>query len=223
MSALTFTLKTFPQYRLNCSALTPNLLQEMPLAKIAELKLGPHLSSPTVGDYFDISGADANKIVFKNSSALLDNIGERMKKGEIWVEGDAGDYLGANMQNGSIICQGNAGDRLGDNMRRGIIIVEGNAGNYSASRMIAGTIVVLGKLGNYTGFSMKRGTLILTSPPILHSTLQDCGIHTLPYLSLLFKSLSPLSSKLADVSKQRVQRFAGDLSQNGTGEILVLQ
>ncbi|MFM9836063.1 MAG: formylmethanofuran dehydrogenase subunit C [Methylophilaceae bacterium] len=223
MSAMVFTLTSNPTLKLNCSALTPNKLAGLSHTKIGKLKLGPHTNSPSVKDYFAISGDDTSQIVFKNSNTQLNYIGMQMKNGQISIEGDAGDFLGANMQNGSIICSGNAGDRLGDNMRRGLILVEGNAGNYTGSRMIAGTVTILGCLGTYTGYSMRRGTILLAQQPSLHATLQDCGVHTLPYLSLLFKVILPLSSKLATVANNRVQRFAGDLSQNGTGEILVFQ
>jgi formylmethanofuran dehydrogenase subunit C len=223
MSALIFTLKSTSTFKLNCSQLTPQRLTGLSLSEIAKIKLGPHKSSPFVVDYFDITGDDTSHIVFKNSCAQLDYIGQKMKNGEIQIHGDAGDFLGANMQNGNIICHGNAGDRLGDNMRRGFILVEGNSGDYAGSRMIAGTIGVLGSLGSFPGYSMKRGTILLTQQPSLHATFQDCGFHTLPYLSLLFKSLSPLSTKLAAIANNRVQRFGGDLSQSGTGEILVFQ
>ena len=223
MSALTFSLKSTPVFKLNCGLLTPQKLAGLSHSDIEKLKLGPHKSSPSVVDYFDITGDDTTHIVIKNSCPQLDYLGQKMKSGQIEIHGDAGDFLGANMQNGNIICHGNAGDRLGDNMRRGFILVEGDTGNYAGSRMIAGTIGILGRLGSYPGYSMKRGTILLTQQPSLHATFQDCGFHTLPYLSLLFKSLSPLSTKLAAIANNRVQRFGGDLSQSGTGEILVIQ
>jgi formylmethanofuran dehydrogenase subunit C len=223
MSALTFSLKSTPVFKLNCGLLTPHNLAGLSHSEIEKLKLGTHKSSPSVVDYFDITGNDTTHIVFKNSCPQLDYLGHKMKNGEIKIHGDVGDFLGANMQNGNIICHGNAGDRLGDNMRRGFILVEGDAGNYAGSRMIAGTIGILGRLGSYPGYSMKRGTILLTQQPSLHATFQDCGFHTLPYLSLLFKSISPLSTKLSEIASNRVQRFGGDLSQSGTGEILVFQ
>jgi formylmethanofuran dehydrogenase subunit C len=223
MNSLILTLKSSPSFKLNCSELLPHRLAGLSQSEICNLKLGSNKKSPIVGDYFNISGENSTHIVFKNSSSQLDYVGHQMKSGVITIEDDAGDFVGSNMQNGTIVCHGNVGDRLGDNMRRGLILVEGDSGDYTGSRMIAGTIGVLGSLGLYTGYSMKRGTILLKQNPNLHSTIQDCGYHTLPYLSLLFKSLTPLSEKLANVANIRVQRFAGDLSQNGTGEILVFQ
>ena len=213
MSPLTFTLKDKLDFSLNCGKLTPNNLAGLSLEKIAKLKLGTSKNSPQVADFFDInfekinpnlkSGEDTNRIIFKNSSSQLDFIGENMSSGTITVCGDVG-------------------DRLGDKMRRGVILVEGNAGDYAGSRMIAGTLGILGKTGVYTGFAMKRGTILLQELPSLHATMQDCGVHDLPFLSLLFKSFveSPPFAKLAS---KRAHRFAGDLACNGNGEILVLE
>lgn len=174
-------------------------------------------------------------------------LGFQMKKGEIVLNGDAdayaaaelaggtlrvngnvGDFLASalpgnrkGMKGGLVIVTGNAGDRVGDQMRRGIILIEGNVGVYCASRMLAGTIGVMGSVGDYVGFGMRRGTLLLFSQPKLHSTIQDCGSHTLPFLSLMFKSFKGLPSKFAGIDKNRVRRYAGDLANDGKGEILI--
>ncbi len=202
MTALTFTLKPKLDFQLNCTALTPNNLAGLTIDQIAKLRLGNSKHSPQVADFFTLSGDNTLNIVFNNSSKNLD-------------------FIGANMSQGSITVCGNVGDRLGDKMRRGILLVEGSAGDYAGSRMVAGTIGVLGKTGAYTGYAMRRGTILLTSQPNLHSTIQDCGTHNLPFLSLLFKSFAE-NSPFAKLSSTRVQRFAGDLANNGNGEILVM-
>lgn len=151
-----------------------------------------------------------------------------MAGGTLHIHGNAGDFLAGaiagdkkGMKGGLVIVTGNAGDRVGDQMRRGIVLIEGSAGAYCASRMLAGTIGVLGTVGDHVGFGMRRGTLLLFSRPALQPTLQDCGSHTLPFLSLMFKSFRGLPSKFAQIDKNRVQRFAGDLANDGRGEILV--
>lgn len=174
-------------------------------------------------------------------------LGFQMKKGEIVLHGDAdayaasgmaggtlhvhgnvGDFLASaiagerkGMRGGLVIVTGSAGDRVGDQMRRGIVLIEGNVGAYCASRMLAGTIGVLGSVGDYVGFGMRRGTLLLFNTPKLHSTIQDCGSHTLPFLSLMFRSFKGLPSEFAGINKNRVRRFAGDVANDGKGEILV--
>lgn len=153
-----------------------------------------------------------------------------MAGGLLRINGNVGDFLGAaligdkkGMKGGTVLVSGNTGERTGDQMRRGMILIEGNAGKYCASRMLAGTIGVLGDVGEYVGYGMRRGTLLLTKKPQMHATLQDCGTHTLPYLSLMFKSFNTLPSKFAKMNQNRVQRYAGDLANDGKGEILVLK
>ena len=152
-----------------------------------------------------------------------------MVNGLLTIDGNTGDFLGGasaglrkGMRGGTVIVKGNAGDRVGDQMRRGLILIEGKAGDYCASRMIAGTIGVLGGVGEYACFNMKRGTLLLTKLPNFHATIQDCGSHTLPFLSLMFKSLAQFKTKFSTIQTQRVQRFVGDAACNGNGEILLI-
>ncbi|HEY8355276.1 MAG TPA: formylmethanofuran dehydrogenase subunit C [Methylophilaceae bacterium] len=154
-----------------------------------------------------------------------------MSGGLMHIHGNAGDYLAAaipgdrkGMKGGTVIVNGNAGDRVGDQMRRGILLIEGNVGSYCATRMLAGTIGVLGSVGDHIGYGMRRGTLLLTrKPAAMHATLQDCGTHTLPFLSLMFKSFADLPTRFAAIGSNRVQRFAGDIANDGKGEILILQ
>jgi formylmethanofuran dehydrogenase subunit C len=108
-------------------------------------------------------------------------------------------------------------------MRRGLLLIEGNAGDYCGSRMIAGTIGVLGSLGQYTGYAMRRGTLLLKKKPVLHTTIVDCGLHTLPFLHLMYKSFTGLPTHFAQLEHNRVRRYAGDIANDGKGEILILQ
>ncbi|HOY69322.1 MAG TPA: formylmethanofuran dehydrogenase subunit C [Methylotenera sp.] len=220
MMALTFSLKKTPSQPLDCSQLTANGLAGLSLVQMKNLPLAK--SNLKVADFFEISGDDAQCIIFTNSTSQLHYIGHKMTGGIITIDGDAGDYLGAKMQNGTILCHGNAGNRVGDQMRRGLILVDGNVGNYCASRMIAGTIGVFGQVGAYLGFAMKRGTILLTQTPKLHATIQSCGKHTLPFLALLFKSFCALQTKFSEIQSQRVERFAGDLACGGKGEILVM-
>ena len=153
-----------------------------------------------------------------------------MKKGYLEVNGNVGDFLGSalpgnkmGMKGGVILVKGNAGDRVGDHMRRGLILIEGDAGDYCGSRMTAGTIAVMGKTGRYLGFAMRRGTLLLWNQPQLLPSFNDCGAHTLGFLPLLFNSFKQINTKFAAASAafNRVQRYAGDMSEIGRGEVLV--
>jgi formylmethanofuran dehydrogenase subunit C len=153
-----------------------------------------------------------------------------MAGGLLKIDGNVGHFLGGaspglrkGMRGGTVIVKGNAGERTGDLMRRGLILIEGNVGDYCGSRMIAGTIGVLGNMGKYAAYNMQRGTLLFAQMPQLNTTLQDCGMHTLPFLSLLFKSFQQYNTKFSQLNSQRVHRFVGDIACNGNGEILLAE
>jgi len=191
------------------------------------LKAGKITVNGDAGAFLAFNMSNGNLTVNGN---VADFAASGMAGGLLEINGNAGDYLGAaivgerkGMKGGIVIVKGNAGERTGDQMRRGIILIEGNVGSYCASRMLAGTIGVLGNVSEYVGYGMRRGTVLLTKTPNLHATIQDCGTHTLPFLSLMFKSFSHLPSKFAQMNQSRAQRFAGDIANDGKGEILVLK
>ncbi len=153
-----------------------------------------------------------------------------MKGGYLEINGHAGDFLAAalpgnkqGMKGGTVLVKGNVGQRAGDHMRRGTLLIEGDAGDYCGSRMIAGTIAVMGQTGRYLGYAMRRGTLLLWNQPQLSATFNDCGAHTLSFLPLLFSSFKGFNSRFADEAAMfnRAQRYAGDMSELGRGEVLV--
>ncbi|MEJ2454788.1 MAG: formylmethanofuran dehydrogenase subunit C [Candidatus Thiodiazotropha sp.] len=155
-----------------------------------------------------------------------------MSGGSLTIGGNAGDFLGGaltgdrqGMRGGRLTVKGNVGDRAGDLLRRGTILIGGDCGDYCASRMIAGTLVVLGHTGIQTGHAMRRGTLIVTRhPKSMPATFNDNGNHQLSFLTLLTHHLgehAPFSA-LAERGN-RVQRWVGDLSCDGKGEILLLE
>jgi formylmethanofuran dehydrogenase subunit C len=220
MAALTFTLNKVLTKNIDCSALTPNALEGKTLTQIRSLVVS---GSHKVSDFFDVSGEGTGQIVFKNAQPCLVNIGHRMSKGLVTVEGHCGDFLGNELQGGTIICKGNAGDRVGNQMRRGMILVEGSVGEYCASTMKAGTIGVLGTTGARLGFGMKRGTLLLAQTPAEQATWLDCGLHSLPFLKLLFKSFALFDTQFAKLNNARVHRWMGDVAGMGKAELLVIQ
>lgn len=152
------------------------------------------------------------------------------KNGLVTVTGHAGDFLAAalpgehrGMAGGLVLIRGNAGDRVGDRMRRGMVLIEGGAGDYCASRMGAGTIAVLGRTGAGAATGMRRGTLLLKEPPELPPTFNDCGVHQLGFLQLLYRSWASLPGRFAELpaGALTVRRRVGDLGNEGKGEVLV--
>lgn len=193
----------------------------------SQMKTGKIIVNGAAGSYLGLQMRGGHIVLNGNADAFA---ASEMANGLIEIKGSTGDFLAAalpgnrkGMKGGMVLISGNVGERAGDQMRRGIILIEGNAGGYLASRMLAGTIGVLGSVGDYVGYGMRRGTLLLTKEPKLHATLQDCGAHTLPFLSLMFKSFRGLPSKFASINQNRVQRYAGDIANDGKGEILVFK
>ena len=121
MSALTFTLKTVPAHRVDCSPLTPDQLTGKNAADIAAVTLQSGKQTLRVDSLFDISGDDANEIVFKNSHTKLDFIGKAMASGSITIQGDVGSYLAFQMKNGTITLHGNASDFAASGMAKGLL------------------------------------------------------------------------------------------------------
>lgn len=152
------------------------------------------------------------------------------RNGFITVDGDAGDFLAAalpgehrGMAGGLVLIRGDAGERAGDRMRRGVVLIEGSAGDYCASRMGAGTIAVLGRTGAGIATGMRRGTLLLRETPELPPTFNDCGVHDLGFLQLLYRSWASLPGGFAALpgNSLTVRRLVGDLGNGGKGEVLV--
>ncbi len=210
---------------------TQNIIIKNSFAKLdyiaKDLEAGSVRVEGDAGAYLGLGMKNGEIRVSGNSGIFT---AAEMKKGFVLIEGNAGDFVGGalpgnkmGMKGGTVLIKGNAGERVGDHMRRGNILIEGNAGDYCGSRMTAGTIAVMGHTGKFLGYAMRRGTLLLWQAPQLMATFNDCGAHTLAFLPILFNSFKKLDSRFADsgLHFNRVQRFAGDMSDMGRGEVLV--
>jgi len=193
----------------------------------SRMQVGRITLTGNAGDYAGFEMRGGELVIHGNAEAFA---ACGMRGGLLHIQGNAGDFLGSaiagerqGMRGGTVVVTGNAGDRAGDQMRRGLLLIEGNVGNYCGSRMIAGTIGVLGDVGQYAGYAMRRGTLLLQKAPELHATIMDCGLHTLPYLNLMYKSFAGLPTHFSRLQQIRVRRYAGDIANDGKGEILILQ
>jgi formylmethanofuran dehydrogenase subunit C len=183
-----------------------------------------------VGDYLGKNMSGGSLQVNGNCG---DSTACNLRGGLIEIDGDTGDRLGANfigeshgMNEGTVIVSGNAGNRVGERMRRGTIIIRGHVGHYCAKDMLAGSIIILGKTGHYLGHGMKRGTIILTKKPRhILATFRHCGLLKIEFLRLLFKQMATSNKELLFFNNfgPEAIRYAGDISCEGLGEILVLQ
>ena len=168
MSALTFTLKTMPAQRIDCSPLTPDLLVGQSIYDIAAIELVTGNTTVRVDSLFDISGVNTADIIFENSTDKLDFVGRNMTLGTISVEGNVGAYLGLFLEGGQIEVTGDTGIYTACEMKAGQIKINGNAGEFVGGArpgykngMTGGTVIVTGNTGARTGDHMRRGVILI--------------------------------------------------------------
>ncbi len=155
--------------------------------------------------------------------------GAEMRGGQIHIRGNAGHGLGAayrgsprGMNQGLIVVAGSAGNEVGSAMRRGVIVVGGNTGGFTGAFMIAGSILVFGNLGERVGAGMKRGSIITYQTAKLLPTFRYSCTYRPVFLRLLLRELRSLGLEIAEEwIEGRYQRYCGDLTALGKGEILI--
>ncbi|HML35280.1 formylmethanofuran dehydrogenase subunit C [Sporomusa sphaeroides] len=158
-----------------------------------------------------------------------DFLGAHMKGGKIIVNGSAGHFTGAayrgytyGMTGGSILIKGSAGQMLGARLRRGLIAVGGDCGDMAGFSMKAGTIVIGGAAGVRAGAMMQRGTLLFFQRPQLLPTFYYNSAYQPLFWKLLHGSLQQDGFPMPADSRDAVfQRYSGDATEGGRGEIFV--
>lgn len=178
------------------------------------------------------------------------HLGAYMKGGTIEVSGDASDWVGGEMTGGLIHIRGNAGGQVGaayrgsmSGMNGGTILVEGSAGMEIGMRMKRGTIAIKGPVRDFAGLQMKGGTIFLMSgaeirtgawmvrgtivsliPLPLLPTFSFACVYNPTFLRLYARSLQAKGFEIpCDDQDGPYQRYTGDTSVPGKGEILVWQ
>lgn len=179
--------------------------------------VGMHLGAYMTGGTIDVSGNAA------------DWAGAHMAGGLIRIGGNAGGQIGAayrgslsGMTDGTILIGGSAGLEVGMRMKRGIIVVTGMVRDFAGLQMKGGTIVLGGGAELRTGAWMVRGTIVcLTSIPLLPTFTQG-SVYNPTFLRLYARHLATLGFNLPyDEREGAYQRYTGDTSVPGRGEILV--
>jgi formylmethanofuran dehydrogenase subunit C len=176
------------------------------------------------------------------------HLGAYMKGGAIEVSGHASDWLGAEMSGGFIRVRGNAGGQVGaayrgssTGMTDGTILIEGSAALEVGMRMKRGTITVGGAVRDFAGLQMKggtivlcggaelrtgawmiRGTIISLKPIPLLPTFAYASTYNPTFLRLYARHLDTLGFSIPyDEQDGAYQRYTGDASVPGKGEILI--
>ncbi len=152
-----------------------------------------------------------------------------MKGGLIHVHGDGGGQVGAayrgsltGMRGGTIIVDGTAGLEVGMRMRRGTIVVGGIVRDFAGLQMKGGTIVLLSGAEIRTGAWMNRGTIISLAPLQMMPTFRYSCDYNPTFLNVYARQLESLGVSIPfQPSEGAYQRYCGDSSVPGKGEILV--
>ena len=177
----------------------------------------------------DLAGAQmtAGTIVIQGDAGSFTAC--QLAGGRVEIGGDTGDFAAGTlpgdldgMRGGTLIVRGDAGARFGDRMRRGTALVFGNAGAFAASRMVAGTIGIAGGVGEHLAYGMRRGSLLLLGA----QTVPGCRFaenhgDVDVFWRLLSRSLAREGGPFGELSLASMRRFAGDISVDGKGEVLL--
>jgi formylmethanofuran dehydrogenase subunit C len=184
---------------------------------VIEGNAGMHLGAYMKGGAIEVAG---------NAS---DWIGAEMTDGLIRIRGNAGGQVGAayrgsprGMKGGTVLIGGSAGLEVGMRMRRGVIVIAGPARDFAGLQMKGGTIFLLGGAELRTGAWMTRGTIVSLAPISLLPTFSfACAYHP-TFLRVYAKHLQPLGYAVpCDAQQGAYERFTGDTSVPGKGEILL--
>jgi formylmethanofuran dehydrogenase subunit C len=180
---------------------------------------GMHLGAYLKGGTIEVTG---------NAS---DWVGAEMTGGFIRIAGNAGGQIGsayrgslAGMRGGTILVGGSAGMEIGMRMRRGVIAVRGPVRDFAGLQMKGGTIVLMGGAEIRTGAWMVRGTIVSLKPLRLLPTFAYACEYNPTFLRLYAKSLQGMGFAIPHEDEAGAfQRYTGDTSVPGKGEILVWQ
>jgi formylmethanofuran dehydrogenase subunit C len=178
---------------------------------------GMHLGAHMKGGTIEVAGN------------VSDWVGAEMRGGVIRVKGDAGGQVGAayrgslsGMNEGTILIEGSAGIEVGMRMRRGLIAIKGRVRDFAGLQMKGGTIVLMGGAEIRTGAWMVRGTIVALAPIRLLPTFAFACEYNPVFLRLYAKHLRPFGFHLPVEDREgSYQRYTGDTSVPGKGEILV--
>jgi formylmethanofuran dehydrogenase subunit C len=180
---------------------------------------GMHLGAYMKGGTIEVTGNAA------------DWVGAEMTDGLIRVGGNAGGQIGAayrgslaGMKGGAILIGGAAGLEVGMRMKRGIIVVNGPVRDFAGLQMKGGTIFLCGGAELRTGAWMFRGTIVSMTPVQLLPTFSYAAQYQPTFLRIYAKHLAGLGVSIPlGGAAGSYQRYSGDTSVPGKGEIFVWQ
>jgi len=169
-------------------------------------------------------GMTAGTVVVEGSVGM--HAGNNMKGGLLSVQKDADDWLGREMRGGKITVSGNAGNYVGAGyrgekcgMRGGEIEVGGNAGVFLGEHLCGGSIRVRGDAGDFAGAANQGGTIFIGGSTYLPGAEMTKGTITVKGKARILPGYQKIETVAMD--GEDWQKYAGDLVENGKGELFV--
>ena len=150
--------------------ISPDVFSGKSVKEIAALESYEGNRKLTIGDLFhqnqDNQTFEDLTLKIEGNVGTVRNIGFRMTKGTIIVDGNVGMHLGEEMSGGDIIVTGNADSWVGSQMSGGTIEIKGNSGDYigaayrgSTKGMKDGKVIIHGNAGHEVGCYMNGGLI----------------------------------------------------------------
>jgi formylmethanofuran dehydrogenase subunit C len=169
-------------------------------------------------------GMSAGSVEVAGSAGM--HVGNNMKGGLLKIEGDADDWLGREIRGGKIEVKGNAGNYAGGGyrgekcgMRGGEIEIGGSAGVYLGEHMCGGKISVAGDAGDFPGAANQGGTIFIGGSTYFPGAEMTKGAITIKGKASILPSYQKM--EVVSIDGRNYQKYAGDLVENGKGEIFV--
>jgi len=227
MPTLTLTLREAPRQPLDLGPLLPERLAGLDKRALAAvpLRLGNRILP--LGELFGVRHGAADRFVIRGSTALCDRIGERMSRGTVVVEGDAGAELGLAMTGGTIEVRGSAGDLAAAEARGGLVRIAGDAGARlggalpGAGGMAGGAVLVRGRCGELAGERMRKGLVLVEGDAGAHA---GAGLRggTVLVLGRCGPDPAPLMRRGTVFLAQTPERMLPTFADDGRHELLWL-
>jgi formylmethanofuran dehydrogenase subunit C len=167
-SVLTLRRKESGTAPVVAETICPDRFAGLSQAAIAALPARHGDEDVTLGDLFEIDGANPFSVNVTGDLRMVERIGWGMSMGQVVAAGDVGAHVGARLSGGELVVLGDAGEWAGAGLAGGRLIVEGRAGDgvgaagpAQQERMSGGTIVVRGDAGRGVGTGMDDGMIVV--------------------------------------------------------------
>ncbi len=231
--------------------ISPDIFASQNLEQIKCLIVWQGNRQKILSDLFNIEGDDAPAnaedmtLRLEGDFSQVKRIGEGMTAGVVEVQGSIGMHAGNNMKGGLLSIAGNADDWLAREMRSGKVVVMGNAGNYVGAgyrgekcgmrggeievsgsagaylgeHLCGGSIRIGGNAGDFAGAANQGGTIFIEGSTYLPGAEMAKGTITVKGEAKILPSFQKM--EIVQIDGLAYQKYAGDLVDNGKGELLV--